>query len=78
MLDVWAFNGIFVQTGVLFSSYGSEKDATKGELRDRRVLERAERQTDWTWIVQDRVTERIMGESHSVWLAIYRRVGLSS
>lgn len=77
MLDVWALNGIFVQAGVLFSSYGSDQDTTEWP-RGRRVLERAERQTDWTLIVQDRVTERIMGESHSIWLAIYWRVGLSS
>lgn len=42
------------------------------------VSERVEKQTDWTLIVQDRVTERIMDESHSVWLAIYWSVGLSS
>ena len=41
-------------------------------LGRRKVLERAETQANWTlMIVPDTVTERIMSESHSVWLAVY-------
>lgn len=76
-MSVWAFYEIFLQTGVLLNSLGVRGMARK-ELRERKVLERAERQTDWTLIVLDRMTERIMGESQPVWLAIYRCVGLSS
>lgn len=75
MLDVLA-NGIFSQTGVLFKSCRNEKHGTK-KSRER-SLRKSERQTNWTLIAQDRVTERIMGESHSAWLAIYWSVGLSS
>ena len=48
-------------------------------LGGRKVLERAETQANWTlMIVPDTVTERIMGESHSVRLAVYWSVELSS
>lgn len=47
-------------------------------LGGRKVLEKAETQADWTLIFPDTVTERIMGESHSVRLAVYWSVELSS
>jgi hypothetical protein len=56
----------------------SENDCARESWGGGGHLENAERQTDWTLIVQDRVTERIMGESHSVWLAIYWSARLSS
>lgn len=66
----------FLKTGVPFNA----QDCKKGGRQGRGVggLEGAERHTDWTSIVQDRVTERIMSGSHSIWLAIYWNVRLSS
>lgn len=77
MLAVWAFNRIFSKQVCYSTPLGVRRTAQR-RSEGKEVLERAERQTDWTLIVQDRVTERIMGESHSVWLAIYWSIGLSS